>query len=187
MNADREALLLRSLCFMAMTGGPSRVLRTPALDPATLHAPVPTVQFAPNGSVKQLFSVRNSESTYQVWTLTFSGAGKLLAANSEEYGIRAKSRTRMAMAAGSTSSGPSLPSTPLQPQLAVVASPAAAPADLEPQFGYSGNTTPSLHSVARLAGALSLPLPQSRFIPDPLSPPHRIIPDAALEAPPHMP
>lgn len=108
LSAD-DPLLWRSLCFTAMIGEPPNLVRTPSLDPATLRAPVPTVLFLENRAVRTQFSVRNSDATYQVWTLTFSSAGKLLAANKEEHTID----TTTPLFNAATTQAPNLETAPL--------------------------------------------------------------------------
>jgi hypothetical protein len=79
-NPTQNPLLVRGLCYLAMIGEPPSALSAPSLDPATVHAPVPTLQFREKGTVSQVISVRNSRDAFQVWTLTFARNGKLLTA-----------------------------------------------------------------------------------------------------------
>ena len=124
LNAGQEPLLLRSLCFMAMIGEPSTALRSPSLDLATFHAPVPTLQFVDKGRARQVFSIRNSERTYQIWTLTFTQEGRLLTAQPEEHNIRSESPSLQATAP--------LPALPTSPQSSTLPQPGATEASQTP-------------------------------------------------------
>jgi hypothetical protein len=86
-NPQSNPLLVNSLCYLAMIGEPPAALRAPSLDPATVHGPVPTLQFREKGTVSQVITVRNSRDTYQVWTLTFARNGSLLSAERVNHPI----------------------------------------------------------------------------------------------------
>jgi len=107
MQTGQQPLLLRGLCYLALVGAEPAALRTPSLDAATVHAPVPTLQFLEKGRTRQLISIRNSATTYQVWTLTFSPNGKLMTAAREEHPVE--------------------PTTPVVLQAATPASPGTSP------------------------------------------------------------
>jgi hypothetical protein len=208
LKAGREPLLTRSLCFLAMIGEPPAAIRAPSLDPATLHAPVPTLQFVEKARVRQILAVRNSEATYQVWTLTFSPAGRLLAAQPEEHSIRTEAPTLTATAPSAPPPPAPTPSSPepIPPPAPASSATAIAPAVESPEsVPVSRSATEKASPVAAAApprplpsvrpsplhrsapNAALAPPPPSRFIPDPPPPTGRIIPDAALQAPPHAP
>ena len=91
-----------------MVGEEPAALRSPGLEQATIHAPIPTLVFQGRGKIRQLISVRSAPSSYQVWALTFQAGGKLLSATRAEHPI---DRTPLVLNAANTGS-PSVPTTP---------------------------------------------------------------------------
>jgi len=194
-------LLLRSLCFTAMIGEPPSLLRAPSLDPATFRAPVPTVLFLENRVVRTRFSVRNSEATYRVWTLTFSSSGKLVAAEKYDHAIDANVPLLNAAATqspnlettpstGSSSIAPNAPesaSLPPQPMTPPPAAAASQPTTLEVSTAATAvaPTTPSPASTQPVA---TVPAPKSfakaipaQAVPEALPlPPRRVVNDLPL-------
>ncbi len=88
LQAGSEPVLLRGLCYLAMVGAEPDALYEPSVDEAAIHAPVPELQILAKGRMRQLISVRSSPAEYQLWAMTFSGAGKLLSAAREEHPVR---------------------------------------------------------------------------------------------------
>ncbi len=107
-QAGKQPLLVRSLCYLAMVGEEPAALRSPGLEQATIHAPIPTLVFQDRGKIRQSISIRSSPNSYQVWALTFQSAGKLLSATREQHPI---DRTPIVLNAANNGS-PAEPTTP---------------------------------------------------------------------------
>ena len=84
-----------------MVGEEPAALRSPGLEQATIHAPIPTLVFQERGNIRQLISVRGAANSYQVWALTFRPGGKLLSATRAEHPI---DRTPLVLNAANTGS-----------------------------------------------------------------------------------
>jgi hypothetical protein len=122
MQGGTDPILLRGLCYLAMVGEEPVALRSPSLESATIHAPVPTLQFLNKGKTRQLISIRNSATTYQVWALNFSSRGKLVSAIRQEHPI--DTTTPLMEAANPRSPNPPVVSAKVNP---VTAQPSAEP------------------------------------------------------------
>jgi hypothetical protein len=198
-DTGKDPLLLRSLCYLAMIGEPPAALRNPSLDIATLHAPMPTLEFIEKGARRQVVSIRNSSDTYQIWNLTFSQAGALTLAEHRDHPIEtappilaASSMTgTAAVAAPATAALPVANSEPssIPPVSSPSASVTRTPAPSAPSQPVTSRTVlrEAAHSPAPAPAAepvtSSLPLPLQRFIPNPPQPPSRFIPDSATPDP----
>src|SRR5271163_4218483 len=157
MQRGQDPLVIRSLCYLAMIGVEPAALRSPSLDAATVHAPVPTLQFAEKGKTRQLISIRNSDTTYQVWTLTFSASGRLTTAAREEHPVE--------------------PATPVLLQAATPAFPSAAP--------VAANTAPAANPTLPQPAVASPPTPPA--VPPPTPPTEATAAPPQPAAPPNTP
>jgi len=73
--------LLMSLCYVDMVGAESHVLQRSGSDVALALAPLPTLHVSEAAPTRQvIFTDRNAPGQYLVWTLTFTGKGRLLTA-----------------------------------------------------------------------------------------------------------
>ncbi len=179
-QAGNQPLLVRSLCYLAMVGEEPAAIRSPGLDSATIHAPVPALVFEERGKIQQLISVRSAPNSYQVWALTFQAGGKLLSATREQHpidrtpivlnavnnGSPAPATTNIAAGAGQVSSQPQVFSQPtMPPPSAPSASTAAAipvaPAELTAPAPV--RPAPTAASAAITAPATPPPAATSRM------------------------
>jgi hypothetical protein len=172
-----QPLLVRTLCYLAMVGEEPDALASPSSERATIHAPIPTLIFQDKAKILQQISVRSSQNSYQVWSLTFQSGGKLLAATREEHPV---DRTPVVLKAAA--SAPQPPSA----ALAVAQPLPAETATVDPAISASPSPATAAPSAASLVRP-SPPMPPGRFVPNPPQPPSRFIPDSALQTPPHLP
>jgi hypothetical protein len=128
-QAGNQPLLVRALCYLAMVGEEPAALSSPPSSQATIHAPIPTLVFQNKGRIRQQISIRSSQSSYQVWALTFQSGGNLLTATRQEHPIdrtplvlNAANSGSPAVSTGMTASGAHL--SP-QPPIPVAAAPVA--------------------------------------------------------------
>jgi hypothetical protein len=213
IQVGRAPIVLRGLCYLAMIGAEPSALRSPSLEAATFQAPVPTLQILENGRTRQLISIRNSPMTYQVWTLTFSSGGRLLATSREEHQadrqvlIEAATPTAPpSMTAPPVAAASSAPaSTPPTPQPAVVAPlavsapsaavvspvfqpvPVAAPSTpISPPAAVAESPAPQPASAAVSAPAAVAVSPVSHPVPLAVPPPasaSAVIPESPMAQP----
>jgi len=207
-DANHDPLLLRSLCYLAMIGETPPALRTPALDPPTIHAPVPTLGFAEKGIAREVLSARNHSDTYQVWTLTFGGNGKLLTAERLEHPIDRTAPILNAADAPSPSATsapgavhptattasvdatapPTVAAAPVLPTPArtPMARPSAPSAPSAPSMPVAAAPTTVAAAKSPLAAKV-VPQPPHSLLSNLPPPPSRIIPASAMPYPPQAP
>ncbi len=174
IKAGRAPIVLRGLCYLAMVGAEPSALRSPSLEAATFQAPVPTLQFLEKGRSRQLISIRSSATTYQVWALSFSSSGRLMAASREERPVdRMPELLEAATPAGArtpavAASNPPVPSTPMEQPAAAMplaSQPATpvAPAAISAPSAVAASASPESASPAAsghgAVSAVSQPAP----------------------------
>jgi hypothetical protein len=165
-QAGNQPLLVRVLCYLAMVGEEPAALRSPGLEQATIHAPIPTLVFQGRGKIRQMISVRGAASSYQVWALTFQPGGKLLSAIRAEHPI---DRTPLVLNAANTAS-PAEPTTP--PTIPTVANSAPSQVSAEPAISTPVTHEPvtSAPAAATTARDESPPTPPASVAPAVTSP-----------------
>jgi hypothetical protein len=210
LEEGSDPLLVRGLCYLAMIGVAPEALRIPTLNAATMQAPVPTVAFLEKGLAREVFSSQDSDSGYQVWTLTFSRKGELVKAEHEQR----RGEARVPEVATASSAVPAAPPTPALPPPApssaaasaptrpvipttsasVGVAPASAgvlPVSASPATPNSGSLAavldPAAMASANSAAKVARPQPTGRVIRNLPPPPSRFIPDAAMPSPPQAP
>jgi len=166
IQVGRAPIVLRGLCYLAMIGAEPSALRSPSLEAATFLAPVPTLQFLAGGRTRQLISIRNSTTTYQVWTLTFSAVGTLLASSREEHAV---DRRALVLRAAAQPAAPSMSTPPVTTSSAPATNPAPQPAAVA-----ASETTPTemrpAPPVSPVAAVAASPLPQPPVASPPVAP-----------------
>ncbi len=154
MRAGNDPVLLRGLCYLAMVGEEPVALRSPSLETATIHAPVPTLQFLNKGKTRQLISIRNSATTYQLWALNFSSQGRLVSATRQEHPI--DTTTPLMEAAN--------PRSPTRPAVSASVKPVSAQPSAEPPSSAPSTpmqATPAVSTVTAATAESPQPLPPS--------------------------
>ncbi len=154
-QAGNQPLLVRALCYLAMVGEEPAALRSPGLEQATIHAPVPALVFQDRGKIRQMISIRSAPSSYQVWALTFQSGGKLLSAVRTEHPI---DRTPLVLNAANTGS-PVEPTSPTTPTTANSAPSQvfAEPATSTPVTPEPATSAPAAPTAARVEPAAAAP------------------------------
>jgi hypothetical protein len=166
-QSGNQPLLVRALCYLAIVGEEPVALRSPSLEPATIHAPIPTLQFLDRGRIRQLISVQSSANDYQVWALTFS-AGKLLSATRAEYPIVRTPLVLNANAATPPAPAPPAGAVSITPSTGVVSAAAApAPMNAPPTPPVVRPMEPSAPSTPAASSINA----ESNTAPSPLQPP----------------
>jgi hypothetical protein len=202
-EAGRQPMLLRGLCYLAMIGEEPAALPSLSTDPAIASAPPPTLQYLERGRIEEIISVRNTLATYRIWSLLFSREGRLLSATCRERptantpptldaGMLSLPSTSAAIAspqpavAAETRTPPVLPPTAHPSVEATLPAPASSVPNRAEPVSVAG-PSPAFSPGTSTAPGPDLPLPASRFIPEPPPPASRFVPETALPPPPHQP
>ncbi|MBT9329849.1 hypothetical protein [Paracidobacterium acidisoli] len=86
-SADPEGdWLSLAACYVEMVGGEPNIPNEPSLVPETLLAPQPTIEVSVSDRTRHiLFTDRDADNQYIIWSVVLSGEGKVIAAQSQTY------------------------------------------------------------------------------------------------------